>query len=80
MDEMYPTTLSEEDIQHIAEEMFLKHGDNAFAEASKEISVSNSRGDFSRAGSWVLVCQWIRKLQVHDDVEIFGDKTVMPSE
>ena len=61
---MYPTTLSEDDIQHIAEEILLKHGDNAFAEASKEFSASNARGDFFLAGSWVLVCQQIRKLQV----------------
>ena len=55
MDEMYPTTLSEKKIQHLAEEKILKHGDDAFAEAAKEINASNSRGNFSLAGSWVLV-------------------------
>ncbi len=63
MDEMYPTPLSEKEIQHAAEEIVLKHGDDAFAEAAKEINASNSRGNFSLAGSWVLVCQRIRKLQ-----------------
>jgi hypothetical protein len=67
MSEMYPTTLSEKDIQHAAEEIILKHGDDAFAEAAKEINASNSRGDFSLAGSWVLVCQQIRKLQALND-------------
>ena len=63
MSEMYPTTLSKEEIQRIAEEMVLKHSADAFAEASKEISALNSRGDFSLSGSWVLVCRRIRELQ-----------------
>ncbi len=67
MSEMYPTTLSEKDIQHAAEEIILKHGGDALAEAAKEINASNSRGDFSLAGSWVLVCQRIRKLQALND-------------
>ena len=52
MSEMYPTTLSKEEIQSAADEIILKHGDDAFAEAAKEISALNSRGDFSLAGSW----------------------------
>jgi hypothetical protein len=60
MSEMYPTTMSEKKIQHAAEEIILKHGDDAFAEAAKEINASNSRGNFSLAGSWVLVCRRIR--------------------
>ena len=63
MSEMYPTTLSKEEIQHNAEEMVLKHGDDAFAEASKEISALNYRGDFSLSCSWVLVCRRIREIQ-----------------
>jgi hypothetical protein len=62
-EEIYTTTLSEENIQLIAEEKILKHGDDAFAAAAKEISALNARGDFSLAGSWVLVCRRIRELQ-----------------
>ncbi len=50
MSEMYPTTLSEKDIQHSAEEIILKHGGDALAEAAKESNASNSRGNFSLAG------------------------------
>ncbi len=63
MDEMYPTTLSEKKIQHLAEVKILKHGDDAFAEAAQEINASNSRGNFSLAGSLFLVCRRIRVLQ-----------------
>ncbi len=70
MDEMYPTTLSEKKIQHLAEEKILKHGDDAFAEAAKEISALNSRGNFSLAGSWFLVCRRIRELQKRHVVRI----------
>ena len=63
MREMYPTTLSKEGIRRAAEEIILKHGDDAFAEAAKEISALNSRGDFSLAGSWFLVCRRIKELQ-----------------
>ena len=67
MSDIYTTTLSEEEIQLSAEEKILKHGDDAFAEAEKEISTLNARGDFTLAGSWVLVCQRIRKLQALND-------------
>jgi hypothetical protein len=67
MDEMYPTTMSEKRIQHLAEEKILKHGDDSFAEAAKEISALNSRGNFSLAGSWFLVCRRIRELQALND-------------
>jgi hypothetical protein len=80
MSEMYPTTLSEKEIQRAAEEIVLKHGDDAFAEAAKEINASNSRGNFTRAGSWVLVCQRIRELQVLDDSGSAPDKNVMSLE
>ena len=63
MDEMYRTTLSEKEIQHAAEEIILKHGGDALAEAAKEINASNSRGNFSLSGSWFLVCRRIRELQ-----------------
>ncbi len=72
MSDMYPTTLSKEEIQRTAKEMILKHGDDAFAEATNEISDSNSRGDFCLAGLWVLVCQRICRLQTLDD---HGDVT-----
>jgi hypothetical protein len=67
MSEIYPTTYSKEEIQRHAEVKILKHGDDAFAEAEKEISTLNAHGDFSLAGSWVLVCQRIRKLQALND-------------
>ncbi len=67
MSEMDPTGLSQEQIQRTAEELILRHGDNALAEAAKEISTSNSRGDFSLSGSWVLVSQRIRQLQALND-------------
>ena len=60
-------TLSEKEIQLAAEEKILKHGADAFAEAEIEISTLNARGEFSRAGSWMLVCQRIRKLQAFND-------------
>ena len=63
MSEMYPTTYSEEEIHLAAEEIILKHGDGAFAEAEKEIGELNAHGDFSLSGSWVLVCRRIRELQ-----------------
>ena len=80
MSEMYPTTLSKGEIQRAAEELILKHGDDASAEAAKEINASNSRGDFSLAGSWVMVCQRIRKLQTLNDHEGSLDKNVTLSE
>ena len=67
MSEMCPTALSKEEIQRAAVEMILRHGDDAFAEAAKEISASNARGDFTLAGSWVLVCRRIKKLQALND-------------
>ena len=67
MSEIYTTTISKEWIQLAAEEKILKHGDDAFAQAEKEISASNSLGDFTLGGSWVLVCQRIRKLQALND-------------
>ena len=67
MSEIYTSTFSEEEIQLAAEEKILKHGDDAFAEAEKEIGTLNSRGDFTLAGSWVLVCRRIRKLQTLND-------------
>ena len=63
MSDIYAPALSETEIQLVAEEKILKHGDDAFAEAENEISTLNARGEFSRAGSWMLVCQRIRKLQ-----------------
>ncbi len=80
MDEMYPTTLSEKKIQHLAEEKILKHGDDAFAEAAKEISALNSRGNFSLAGSWFLVCRRIRELQALNDYGGALNKNVTLSE
>jgi hypothetical protein len=65
--EMYPTTLSKEEIPRATEAMILKHGDDAFAEATKEISASNSRGDFCLAGLWVLVCQRINNIHALND-------------
>lgn len=67
-EEIHTTTLSKEEMLLIAEEKIQTHGDDALAEAEKEISTLNARGDFSLAGSWVLVCQRIRKLQAlnHD--------------
>jgi hypothetical protein len=68
MSQFYTTIFSEEEIQLSAEEKILNHGDDALAEAEKKISTLNARGDFSLAGSWVLVCQRIRNLQAlnHD--------------
>ena len=45
--EMYPTTMSEKKIQHAAEEIILKHGDDAFAEAHRirELQALNDYGD-----------------------------------
>lgn len=63
MSEIYPTNLSEEEIERVAEEMILSHGHNAVAEISKEIRTSNSRGDFTLSGLWVLVAQRTRQLQ-----------------
>ena len=40
MSDMYPSTFPGEEIQRPAEQKILKHGDNAFAEAEKEISAS----------------------------------------
>jgi len=59
--------LSKEEIQRAAVEIILKHGDDAFPEAAKEITASNSRGDFTLAGSWVLVCRRIKELQALND-------------
>jgi len=63
MDDFYPNSLSEHDIEHAAHELILKHGQNALAEAEKEIRVSNGRGNFTLSGSWVRVCSRIRQLQ-----------------
>lgn len=62
-EEISSVNFSDEEIQLAAEEKILEHGDDAFAEAQKEIRALNARGEFSLAGSWVLVCQRIGKLQ-----------------
>ena len=76
MSDMYPSTFPREEIQRAAEQKILKHGDGAFAEAAKEISALTARGDFSLAGSWVMVCQRIRKLQALNTYEGALDKNV----
>ena len=64
-----PSTFSREEIERTADQKFLKYGDDAFAEAAKEISALNGRGDFSAAESWVMVCHRIRKLQALNTYE-----------
>ena len=73
MSDIYSNNLSRQDIQRIAEELILKHGDGALAEAEKEISTSNARGNFTLSGSWVLVCQRIRQMQIVDDFDGAGN-------
>ena len=80
MSDMYPSTFSKEEIQRTAEQKFLKYGDDAFAEAAREISALNARGEFSLAGSWVMVCHRIRKLQALNDHEGSLDKNLTLSE
>ena len=63
MSDMYPTKLLAEQIHLTASEIIRDHGDDAFAVATKQISACNSRGDFSTAESWVIVCRRIRELQ-----------------
>jgi len=63
MSDVYPTKFLEEQIQFTAREIIRDHGNDAFAEATKQINACNSRGDFSTAESWVIVCRRIRELQ-----------------
>lgn len=64
MDDFYSDGLSEQEIKDAAQDLIVKYGENAVAEAQKEIRVSNARGNFTLSGSWVRVCQRIRQLQV----------------
>ena len=63
MSDMYPTTFLDEQVQLTARGIIRSHGDDAFAEATKQINECNARGDFSTAESWVIVCRRIRELQ-----------------
>ena len=63
MNEMYLIGFVPEQIQPAADEIIHDHGDNAFAVAQKQINACNSRGDFSTAESWVIICRRIRELQ-----------------
>ena len=63
MDEIYSDGLSEREIEDRAQDLIIEYGENALAEAQKEISLSNARGNFTLSGSWVRVCQRIRLLQ-----------------
>ena len=69
MNDFYPEKLSEEEIHRTAEELLLTYGDNALAQAEKEIRLSNSRGLFTLSGSWVRVCQRIRQMQARDSYQ-----------
>ena len=63
MSDMYPTKFFAEQVQFTADEIIRDHGADAFSVAQNEINACNSRGDFSTAESWVLICRRIRELQ-----------------
>ena len=63
MDDMYPRTFSEAEIQDIANELVSKHGTYALQEASARITECHARGEFSLSESWVWIRQRIRELE-----------------
>ena len=69
MDDLHRNRLSEQEIEDAAQDLIFKYGINALAEAQKEISLCNARGNFTLSGSWVRVCQRIRRMQVVNGYE-----------
>ena len=65
MSDSYPTKLLAEHIHNTAADIIRDHGEDAFEVATKQINACNSRGDFSTAESWVIVCRRIRELQTN---------------